>query len=162
MTRRSRSDRTTPSPTPWRSIYKRAHGAVIIVDEQDSPVGIFTETDAHQVDRFSLLSEVMHRDLVSVKAGTPLEEMFDQLAHERLTVAPVVDQGKLVGAVTRKGALRSALYTPSLDLRGRLQVAVAVGINGRPGDVPKRRSALEPTSWSWTPPTVTRPECSKR
>ncbi len=115
-------------------LYKRAHGAVIIVDEEQRPIGIFTETDAHQVDRFSLLSEVMHRDLVSVKAGTPLEEMFDQLAHERLTVAPVVDGGKLVGAVTRKGALRSALYTPNVDANGRLRVAVAVGINGKPGE----------------------------
>ena len=115
-------------------IHKRAHGAVIIVDEHDHPIGIFTESDAHQVDRFSPLSDVMHRDLVSVKAGTPLEEMFDQLAHERLTVAPVVDEGRLVGAVTRKGALRSALYSPALDSQGRLKVAVAIGINGEPGE----------------------------
>lgn len=113
-------------------IHKRAHGAVVVVDADDSPIGIFTETDAHQVDRFSPLSEVMHRDLVSVQAGTPLEDIFGVLSHERLSVAPVVENGRLVGAVTRKGALRSALYRPALDIRGKLMVAVAVGINGDP------------------------------
>jgi len=113
-------------------IYKRAHGAVFVIDGDQAPVGIVTESDTVRVDRFSPLSEVMHSDLVTIEAGTPLESMFDQLAHERLTVAPVVENGRLVGAITRKGALRSALYTPALDSAGRLMVAVAVGINGDP------------------------------
>jgi IMP dehydrogenase len=33
--------------------------------------------------------------------------------------------------LTRKGALRSSLYTPALDADGRLRVAVAVGISSR-------------------------------
>ena len=44
----------------------------------------------------------------------------------------MVDGGRLVGAITRKGALRSTLYTPNCDRDGRLRVGVAIGINGHP------------------------------
>ncbi len=40
-------------------IHKRAHGAVIVVDEDDRPVGIFTEHDAIGFDRFTQLQHVM-------------------------------------------------------------------------------------------------------
>jgi IMP dehydrogenase len=46
---------------------------------------------------------------------------------------PVVDtEGRLVGVVTRKGALRSTIYRPALDADGRLMIAVAVGVNADP------------------------------
>ncbi len=114
-------------------IYKRAHGAVVVMDGE-SPVGMFTPSDAQGVDRFAPLAEVMHRDLVAVEAGTALTDIFDMLSHERLTTAPVVEGGKLVGAITRKGALRAGLYHPALDAAGRLMVAAAVGINGDPAE----------------------------
>ena len=43
-----------------------------------------------------------------------------------------MDGGRLVGAITRKGALRSTLYTPNCDRDGHLRVGVAIGINGHP------------------------------
>lgn len=114
-------------------VHKRAHDAIVVV-EDDRPVGIFTERDAAGFDRFTQLRHVMTRDLVSIEEGTELPEMFDLLSNQRFSFAPVVDkQGRLVGCVTRKGALRSALYDPATDGEGRLMVAVAVGINGDPG-----------------------------
>jgi IMP dehydrogenase len=112
-------------------IHKRSHGAVVVV-EGDAPVGIFTEADATGQDRFTQLRHVMSRDLVVVEAGTPLPEIFERLADERVSAAPVVDRGALVGAITRKGALRSTLYTPNVDGDGRLRMGVAIGINGQP------------------------------
>ena len=53
--------------------------------------------------------------------------------------APVQRDGVLAGVLTRKGALRSTLYRPSLDADGRLKVAAAVGING---DVAGRAAEL--------------------
>jgi cytidylate kinase/IMP dehydrogenase/GMP reductase len=47
-------------------------------------------------------------------------------------VAPVVDDGRLLGVITREGALRSTIYQPAVDADGRLMVGVAVGINGDP------------------------------
>ncbi len=112
-------------------IHKRAHDAVIVV-EGDAPVGIFTERDALGQDRFTQLRHVMAEDLVAIPAGATPEAMFEVLSGSRVSAAPVVDGGRLVGCMTRKGALRTALYRPAVDARGRLLVGVAVGINGDP------------------------------
>jgi IMP dehydrogenase len=55
---------------------------------------------------------------------------FDLMVAADLEFAPVLHEGKVVGTLSRKGALRSTLYTPAVDSRGRLRVAAAVGING--------------------------------
>ena len=47
-------------------IHKRSHGAVIIVDEDNRPVGIFKEKDAVGYDRFTHLSEVITSELVTI------------------------------------------------------------------------------------------------
>lgn len=114
-------------------INKRVHGAVIVIDEDHRPVGIFTERDGVGQDRFSQLRSVMSSDVFTVSSASSLEEIFDQLGVQRVSAAPVVDgDGRLVGAITRKGALRSALYRPAVDASGRLMCAAAVGINGDP------------------------------
>jgi IMP dehydrogenase len=51
----------------------------------------------------------------------------------------VDDAGRLVGILTRTGALRSTLYRPALDSSGRLRVAAAVGVSG---DVAGKTTAL--------------------
>jgi IMP dehydrogenase len=105
-------------------------------------VGIFTEHDAVGFDRFSQLKNVMSSDLMVIEAGTPPDEIYDRLSGQRLSVAPVVDDsGRLIGCVTRKGALRSTIYKPAIDDNGRLRIAVAVGINGDPAT--KAKSLLE-------------------
>src|SRR6187399_2097337 len=99
-------------------IHKRAHGAVIVIDADDCPVGIFTEHDAAGYDRFTQLRMVMSRDLFTVADGTDLDIVFEQLHERRITAAPVVDaEGRLVGCITRKGALRSTLYRPAVNAR---------------------------------------------
>lgn len=113
-------------------IHKRAHGAVVVVDE-GRPVGIFTEHDAAGFDRFTQLKNVMNPDIVSVPDSCDVVDIHDRLVDQRLSFAPVTDaDGVLVGCVTRRGALRSTIYTPATDAEGRLMVAVAVGINGSP------------------------------
>ncbi|WP_340563139.1 GuaB1 family IMP dehydrogenase-related protein [Streptomyces sp. GSL17-111] len=119
---------------------KRAHGAGVVVDAEGRPVGVVTEADLAGVDRFTQLSQVMTRDLLLLDAGLDPRDAFNRLdaAHRRL--APAVDaDGRLVGVLSRKGALRATLYTPATDEQGRLRVAAAVGING---DVAGRAQAL--------------------
>ena len=120
---------------------KRAHGAAVVVDESGKrPIGVVTEADLVDVDRFTQVHEVMTREPVLIADGTDPEAAFDQLATAHHHVAPVVDSsGSLVGILTRAGALRARLYTPNLDARGRLRVAAAVGING---DVAGKASSL--------------------
>jgi IMP dehydrogenase len=116
---------------------KRAHGVVVVVDG-GRPVGIVTDGACQGVDRFTQLAQVM-TDPLTIPAGTDLPKIFDVLSDERVNAAPVVDGDQLVGIVTRKGALRSAIYAPALDARGRLLTSAAVGING---DVAGKTAAL--------------------
>jgi IMP dehydrogenase len=112
-------------------IHKRAHGAVIVVDTEHRPVGVFTEPDGAGFDRFARLEEVMKVDPIVVTDDLDAETIFDTLVARRLHLAPVVDgSGRLVGVITELGALRSTLYEPAVDRSGRLLVAAAIGING--------------------------------
>jgi len=114
-------------------IHKRAHGVVVVVDD-GVPVGIFTERDAEGFDRFTQLANVMSGEVQCLPPGLPLEAMFDHLGDRRLHVAPVVgDDGRMIGLMTRRGALRSAIYAPAIDAQGRLMVGAAVGISGDAG-----------------------------
>jgi IMP dehydrogenase len=109
---------------------KRAHGAGVVV-EDGRPVGIVTEHDLTGVDRFTQLSEVMSRELLLLDARIEPREAFNRLDTAHRKLAPAVDgDGRLIGLLTRKGALRATLYTPATDADGRLRVAAAVGING--------------------------------
>src|SRR5690606_34554148 len=55
---------------------------------------------------------------------------FDLMVRAGLEFAPVLHEGRVVGTLSRKGALRSTIYSPTVDSSGRLKVAAAVGING--------------------------------
>lgn len=112
-------------------IHKRAHGSIIVVDGANHPVGIYTEGDGSGFDRFTPLSEVMSPDPIVLGDSMAPDDMFAALSERRVNVAPVVDEkGRLVGVMTRSGALRSTLYTPATDANDRLLVAAAVGVNG--------------------------------
>jgi IMP dehydrogenase len=119
---------------------KRAHGAVVVVDDQRAPVGVVTENDCAGVDRFAQLHTVMSTDPFTLPAGTPPSAAFDLLHDGRHRLAPVVSPaGECVGIVTRTGALRATLYSPALDASGRLRIGAAVGVNG---DVAKKARLL--------------------
>ncbi|MEO5973771.1 MAG: GuaB1 family IMP dehydrogenase-related protein [Ilumatobacteraceae bacterium] len=114
-------------------IFKRAHGAVIVLDDDGRPAGIFTEHDAVGFDRFTQLSNVMNREIISLPDTLTAEELFDELSEKRLSFAPVIStDGMLSGCITRKGALRSTIYAPAIDRQGKLMISVAVGINAEP------------------------------
>ena len=113
-------------------IHKRAHGAVVVVDA-GAPVGVFTERDGDGFDRFTQLSNVMSSSLHILHPDIDPAAAFEHLGEHRLRVAPVVDDDeRLLGVITREGALRSTIYDPAVDAEGRLMVGVAVGINGEP------------------------------
>jgi IMP dehydrogenase len=111
-------------------IPKRAHRAAFVVVD-GRPVGVVTEDDCQRVDRFTQVRHVMSANPVTLPDVLSPREAFDRLAEARRRVAPVVDaEGRLVGALTRTGALRATVYRPALDATGRLAVAAAIGVNG--------------------------------
>ena len=155
----------SPSDTVIDALHlmgKRPHGAVMVVENSGAVTGIVRAADCEGQDRFASLASVMrHQPLVLDAAlledgpgGGPgggsgaggaggssagLRRAFDAMDAAGTDFVPVQRDGVLAGVLTRKGALRSTLYRPSLDPAGRLKVAAAVGING---DVAGRAAEL--------------------
>lgn len=110
---------------------KRSHGAVVVVDEAGKPVGLVGAGECASVDRFARLFDIADTDLVVVPAASEARAVFDRLHSRNRTLAVAVDDdGRLVGVLTRTGALRTGLYRPAVDDGGRLRVGAAIGVNG--------------------------------
>ncbi len=114
---------------------KRAHGVVVVVKGDRklggvTPLGVVTPADAVDEDRFAQVHEVMSKDFAVVKPSASPREIFDDLSARHQEFALALDGSELVGVITRKGALRSALYAPAVDSRGALRVGAAVGVTG--------------------------------
>jgi GMP reductase len=120
-------------------LHKRAHGAVIVVENQ-RPVGVVTEADCQGVDRFAQLRDVMSRDVLTLPHDVDPREAFNRLHDRGHRLAPVIDaEGRLAGILTRTGALRTTLYDPAVDATGKLRIGVAIGVNG---DITGKAKAL--------------------
>ncbi|GAA2181861.1 GuaB1 family IMP dehydrogenase-related protein [Brooklawnia cerclae] len=131
---------TTPVGDALTLMPKRAHGVVVVVDDSGAPVGLMGASEAQGVDRFAQVHEVMNTSLTLASPDATPQEVFDLLAGHRQRLAVAVDaDGRLVGVMTTRGALRSAIYRPALDAKGRLRVAAAIGISG---DAPGHAEAL--------------------
>jgi IMP dehydrogenase len=112
-------------------IPKRAHGAAVVV-EDGYPLGVVTRADLDGIDRFVQVREAMvpAAELTVLPAATSPTEVFDILTERRHKLAIGTDsEGRLVGVLTPKGAMRTALYRPAVDDQGRLRVGTAVGIS---------------------------------
>ena len=110
-------------------ITKRAHGALIVV-EDDVPVGIVTEADCENVDRFTQLTKIMSKDLVTLQDNVTPKEAFELLTQQRRKLAPVINKaGKLVGIITRTGALRAGWLLSRRIFPLKLWQMLLLGLN---------------------------------
>ncbi|HUS64949.1 MAG TPA: GuaB1 family IMP dehydrogenase-related protein [Kofleriaceae bacterium] len=111
-------------------IRKRAHDMVVVIDDDRRPIGIVTHADLRDRDQYVAVGTFMSSRLVSIPVGTPNRDAFLLMDDRRVKAAPVTDaEGRLVGVLTRDDAVRLELLRPSLDARGELMVAAAVGIS---------------------------------
>src|SRR5690606_35866574 len=86
-------------------IGKRSHGAAVVVRD-GSPVGVVAEADCLGVDRFTQVGDVMTPDPTVVDASVldaddGLEAAFQRLHRSRRRFVPVVDDGVVLGVLTR-------------------------------------------------------------
>lgn len=121
---------------------RHAHAAVVVADAHGAFQGLVLEADCQQVDRFTQLHVVMRTDVpvftVEDLAGPsdpaalrePMSQASTRMERARINVAPVIDGNRVVGVISRNGAVRSTIYTPNVDVDGALKVGAAVGING--------------------------------
>ncbi len=112
---------------------KRAHGAVVVVDEGGRPVGTVDEAACTGVDRFTRLGDVLDAGPAHAAAGHARRARCSRRSAPAASRSALDADGRLAGLLTALGALRAELYRPTLDGAGRLRTAAAVGINGDVG-----------------------------
>lgn len=111
-------------------IRKRSHEMVVVIDEQQKPIGLITTSDLRDRDQYTPARDVMSRRLSTLTVGVSNREAYLFMDQERVRAAPVVDrQGRLVGILGKDDAVRLELLKPSLNPRGELMVAAAIGIS---------------------------------
>jgi len=76
-----------------------------VVNDDNMVVGVVTEYDVISKEG-GTVGEIMSRDVISIAPDTDLEEVRHILVHERIKRLPVLDQGRLLGIVSRADLVR--------------------------------------------------------
>lgn len=76
-----------------------------VVNDDNAVVGVVTEYDIIS-KQGKMVGEIMTRGVISVTPDTDLEDVGHMLVHERIKRLPVLDQGRLVGIVSRADLVR--------------------------------------------------------
>lgn len=111
-------------------IHKRDHNCVIMVDDEFKAINIFKPNDFKNLDQFTLLWDIQSWKLISAQEWISNQEAFDIMDENNISSLPIVDQdGILKWILSKKNTVRNSIYKATLDDNGKLNVAVAIGIN---------------------------------
>lgn len=77
-----------------------------VVSASGELVGIVTEADVIS-KRGAKVQDVMHRSVITVTIDTPAEEACCLMAKNRINRIPVMEDGNLVGIITRNNIIRA-------------------------------------------------------
>jgi CBS domain-containing protein len=82
-------------------------GAIIIVDNDDFPIGIFSERDyARKIvlkgksSKDTLLDEVMTKELITITRDYKVEQCMEIMNEKRIRHLPVLENKKIVGMIS--------------------------------------------------------------
>ena len=82
-------------------------GAIIIVDNNDFPIGIFSERDyARKIilkgksSKDTLLDEVMTKELITVTRDYKIDQCIEIMNEKRIRHLPVLENKKIVGIIS--------------------------------------------------------------
>lgn len=116
---------------------------VPIIEPDGRLAGILTNRDLRFVDDHSQKVDglMTSENLVTVPAGTTLEQAREILSRHRIEKLPVVDEGyRLIGLITIKDIMKKIAYpNAAKDAQGRLLVTAAIGVSK---DLEERAAAL--------------------
>ena len=111
-------------------IHKRAHNRVIMINDDNEPIWIFSENDMKNLDQFTLLWNLKAKKLITAKDWISNKDAYHLMDENWISSLPIVNEdNKLVWILTKKDCIRHEIYKPTLDKDWKLNVAVAVGIH---------------------------------
>ena len=88
-------------------------GAIIVVDNNDSPIGIFSERDyARKIilkgksSKDTLLDEVMTKELITVTKNYRIDQCMKKMNEKGIRHLPVIENKKIVGIISIRDVLK--------------------------------------------------------
>ena len=82
-------------------------GAIIIVDSNDFPIGIFSERDyARKIilkgksSKDTLLGEVMTKELITVTKDYKIDQCMEIMTEKKIRHLPVLENNKIIGIIS--------------------------------------------------------------
>ena len=88
-------------------------GAIIIVDNNDCPIGIFSERDyARKIilkgksSKNTLLDEVMTKELITVTKNYKIDQCMEIMNEKKIRHLPVMENKKIVGIISIRDVLK--------------------------------------------------------
>lgn len=111
-------------------IHKRAHNHVVMINENNEPIWIFSSKDFENLDQYSKLWNLKSKKLIIAKEWIWNKEAYNIMDQNWIKSLPIVNEdNKLIWILTKKDCIRQDFYTPTLDKNWKLNVAVAIWIN---------------------------------
>ncbi len=118
-----KKDESTYSVSPQASVYdalkmmaEKNVGAVMVVDENNQMIGIFTERDyARKIvlkGKTSLetpINEIMTSEMVTVNPDQTLEECMNLMTKWHIRHLPIMERGRLIGMVSMRDVVEILL-----------------------------------------------------
>ena len=88
--------------------------AMPVVDDEDKIVGIVSEIDLVNLTfdgnaADTTVEEIMVTDIVSFNPKTELADLVQTFSKRHLRRVPIIDEGKIVGIISRRDILREML-----------------------------------------------------
>lgn len=111
-------------------IHKRAHHAIILVDENNKPISIFTPKDFNDIDQFTHIGNLKKSFLITAQEDISDEEAFNLMEKNGISSLPIINKNwELIWILTKKWAVRNSIYSPAVDDDNTLTLWVALWIN---------------------------------
>jgi len=102
-------------------------GAIIIVDNNDFPIGIFSERDyARKIvlkgksSKGTLLDEVMTKELITVTRDYKIDQCMEIMTEKKIRHLPILEDKKIVGIISIGDVLK-IMIKEQKDLINHLQ-----------------------------------------
>ena len=102
-------------------------GAIIIVDSNDFPIGIFSERDyARKIilkgksSKGTLLEEVMTKELITVTRDNKIDQCMEIMTEKKIRHLPILEDKKIVGIISIGDVLK-IMIKEQKDLINHLQ-----------------------------------------
>ena len=102
-------------------------GAIIIVDSNDFPIGIFSERDyARKIvlkgksSKDTLLDEVMTKELITITKDNKIDQCMEIMTEKKIRHLPILEDKKIVGIISIGDVLK-IMIKEQKDLINHLQ-----------------------------------------